>query len=279
MHWIIRFIISHRNIASLTAMVVVCLVLLSGNDTQQQRFSRTLMATVFYPFQFYFNQTTRYKNVFDENQRLKEDMALLSIKASALPELIKENERLDTMLSISKPYPYKLVAARVVVRDPSQISRSAIIDVGRDQGILPFMPVMTSQGAVGKIVQVMSHMSLVQLVIDPSNRTSVLAQRSREIGILETENGADFYIMFRAHADVNVGDTIVTSGLGGIYPRGLFAGKITRLSENRDQVFKKAYVLPQVDFDRLQEVFVVKLPPQWSSFKQELDTLVSSASK
>jgi rod shape-determining protein MreC len=122
-------------------------------------------------------------------------------------------------------------------------------------------------------------MSLVQLILDPSNRTSVMVQRSREIGILETENGSDFFIMFRAHADVNVGDTIITSGLGGIYPRGLLAGKVEKLTENRDPIFKKAIVMPEVDFDKLQEVFVLKLPPQWASFKQEMDSLEAAQSK
>ena len=100
-----------------------------------------------------------------------------------------------------------------------------------------------------------------------------------EIGILETENGSDFFIMFRAHADVNVGDTIITSGLGGIYPKGLLAGRVLRLMENRDPIFKKAIVTPEVDFDRIEEVFVLKLPPQWAAFKQELDSLVTPSGK
>jgi rod shape-determining protein MreC len=119
----------------------------------------------------------------------------------------------------------------------------------------------------------MGRMSLVQLMIDPANRTSVMIQRTREIGILETENGSDFFIMFRAHADVAIGDTIVTSGLGGIYPKGLLAGIVSRLEENRDPLFKKALVKPETNFDRLEEVFVIKLPPQWASFKSELDSL------
>ncbi len=279
MQWIIRFFVSHRNLTSLCATVVASFLMLSSNPGQQQNIARLLTYSVFYPFQFYFTQTTRIKNVFAENRSLKNEIAGLSVRVAQLSECGKENDRLTGMLSISQQYPYTLVPARVVVRDPSFVSRSAIINVGKDQGILPYMPVMTGRGAAGKIIQVMGRMSLVQLMLDPANRTSVMVQRSREIGILETDNGDDFFIMFRAHADVNVGDTIITSGLGGIYPRGLLAGQVKKLTENRDPIFKKAIISPEVNFDRLEEVFVIKLPPQWASFKQELDSLETISAK
>jgi rod shape-determining protein MreC len=279
MQWIIRFFFSHRNISSLAVMVFISLWMLSGSRDRQERLARTLTFTVFYPFQFYFNQTTHIKNAFAENRSLKQQIASLSATVSQLSEYDRENRRLADMLRISRQFPYELVAARVVVRDPSFISRSAVINVGADNGLLPYMPVMTSRGAAGKIVQVMGHMSLVQLMLDPSNRTSVMVRRSREIGILETENGNDFFIMFRSHADVNVGDTVITSGLGGIYPKGLPAGRVAKLTENRDPIFKKAIIAPEVDFDRLEEVFVLKLSPQWAAFKQELDSLESGQNK
>jgi rod shape-determining protein MreC len=279
MQWIIRFFVSHRNLSSLAVTVFVSLWMLSSSSTRQQNIVRVLTLSVFYPFQFYFNQTTRIKNVFAENRTVKETNASLAVKVAQLTEAGRENERLSEMLGIAKQFSYTLVPARVVVRDPSFISRSAIINVGRDQGILPYMPVMTSRGAAGKIVQVMGRMSLVQLILDPSNRTGVMVQRSREIGILETENGNDFFIMFRAHADVNVGDTIITSGLGGIYPKGLLAGRVAKLTENRDPIFKRAIISPEVDFDKLEEMFVIKLPPQWSSFKEELDSLSATQNK
>ena len=261
------------------ATVIASLFMLSSNPGQQQNITRLLAFSVFYPFQFYFNQTTRIKNVFAENRALKDQIAGLSVRVAQLSECGLENNRLTGMLSISQQFPFTLVPARVVVRDPSFISRSAIINVGKEQGILPYMPVMTGRGAVGKIIQVMNRMSLVQLMLDPANRTSVMVQRSREIGILETDNADDFFIMFRAHADVNVGDTIITSGFGGIYPRGLLAGQVKKLSENRDPIFKKAIIAPEVNFDRLEEVFVIKLPPQWASFRQELDTLETTSAK
>jgi len=273
MQWIIRFFVSHRNISSLLAVSIISLWMVSSSQMQQQHVARLLTITIFYPFQFYFNQTTRVKNIFAENRRLKEQIASLSVKVAQLTETTRENERLTDLLGISRQFSFTLVPARVVARDPSYVSRSAIVNVGAADGILPYMPVMTSVGVAGKVVQVMNRMSLVQLLIDPANRTSVMIGRTREVGILETTNGSDFYIMFRAHADVGVGDTLVTSGLGGIYPKGLLAGTVTKLEENRDPIFKKAFVKPEADFDRMEEVFVIKMSPQWAAFKEEIDSL------
>lgn len=273
MQWIIRFFASHRSITSLVLMMGVSIWMLASPQVQQQRITRYLTYSVFYPFHFYFNETTRIKNIFAENRRLKEEIASLSVKLAQTADRTQENERLADLLDISRHYPFTLVPARVVARDPSFVSRSAIVNAGKDKGILPYMPVMTTRGVAGKVIQVMGRMSLVQLIIDPANRTSVMIQRTREIGILETENGVDFFIMFRAHADVAIGDTVITSGLGGIYPRGLIAGIVSRLEENRDPLFKKALVKAEANFDRLEEVFVIKLPPRWASFKSELDSL------
>jgi rod shape-determining protein MreC len=273
MQWIIRFFVTHRNLTSLFLTSILSILMLSSSAIQQQRIARLLTMSIFYPFQFYFSQTAHVKNIFAENRRLKEEVAVLSVKVARLTENTRENERLTDLLGITRQYSFDLVPARVVVRDPSYVSRSAIIDVGKSEGILPYMPVMTSRGVAGKVVQVMGHMSLVQLLVDPANRTSVMIGRTREIGILETTNGSDFSIMFRAHADVAVGDTIITSGLGGIYPKGLLAGKVTKLEESRDPIFKKAFVRLEVNLDRIEEVFVIRLPPQWAAFKAELDSL------
>ncbi|HEX7510790.1 MAG TPA: rod shape-determining protein MreC, partial [Chitinivibrionales bacterium] len=112
-----------------------------------------------------------------------------------------------------------------------------------------------------------------QLLIDPSNRTGVLLQRTREVGILETENGNDYFIRCRTHADVNKGDTVVTSGLGGVYPKGLTVGVVSKVGDIRDPLFKKVIVDLNVDFNHLEEVFVIRVKSRWASFRGEVDSL------
>jgi rod shape-determining protein MreC len=273
MHWIIRFIGYHRTIASLIAMVCVSLVLLTSNVTRQQQIARILTFSVFYPFQFYLSQTTRIKNIFAENKAMKEEVTAQSATIALLKEKAQEVERLEELLQLHNELSYDLVTARVVAKEPSFISRSAVISVGNDNGIGPFMPVINDRGVVGKIIQSTRHMAMVQLLNDPSNRTGVMIRRTRETGILETENGTDFFIKCRVHAEVAAGDTVVTSGLGGVYPKGMSVGVISRIKDSGDPLFKLLFVIVNVDFNRLEEVFVMRVRSQWASFRDEVDSL------
>jgi len=130
--------------------------------------------------------------------------------------------------------------------------------------------VVGERGAAGKVVQVLENMSMVQLLRDPSSRTSVMVSRSRAVGILQTENGRDFFVRLRSHEDARERDTIVTSGLGGIYPKGLNVGFVKKIDDG-NPLFKRAYIDFSVDFDRLEEVFAMRLPPLWSAQRTELD--------
>jgi rod shape-determining protein MreC len=273
MHWIIRFFGYHRTIASLIAMVCVCLVLLTSSTARQQRIARVLTFSIFYPFQFYLSQTTRIKNIFAENKTMKEEIAAQSATIAVLKEKALEIGRLEELLQLHNELTYDLAAARVVAKEPALISRSAVINAGKEDSIGPYMPVINSRGVVGKVIQTTGHMAMVQLLNDPSNRTGVMIRRTRETGILETENGTDFFIKCRVHADVEMGDTVVTSGLGGVYPKGLSVGIISRIKEDRDPLFKQIFVIVNVDFNRLEEVFVMRVRSQWASFHDETDSL------
>ena len=273
MHWIVRFFVYHRNLTSLAAVVCLCLTMLTSNPARQQQIARVLTFTVFYPFQFYISQTARVKNIFAENRKLTEEIAAQSVTIALLKEAALETERLQALIYLSNDLTYDLAVARVVAREPAYISRSAIIDVGKDNGVSAYMPVINSRGIVGKVVQSFGHMALVQLLIDPSNRTGVLLQRTREVGILETENGNDYFIRCRTHADVNKGDTVVTSGLGGVYPKGLTVGVVSKVGDIRDPLFKKVIVDLNVDFNHLEEVFVIRVKSRWASFRGEVDSL------
>jgi rod shape-determining protein MreC len=254
-------------------MAFISLWMMTSPASKQQQIARVLSFSIFYPFQYYISQSSRIKNIFSENRKLKEDNASQAAAIALLKEQAQESGRLEDLLKLEKNYTFDLQVARVVGREPSKISRSLVLNVGKENGVTAYMPVFTTQGVVGKVIQALPHLSMVQLLNDPSNRTSVLLQRSREIGILETENGEDFFIRYRTHADVTAGDTVVTSGLGGVYLKGLMIGVVSRVVAGQDPLFKKVMVKVNVDFDRLEEVFVVRVKSQWSSFRSELDSL------
>jgi len=273
MYWIIQFIIRHRNVSSLFITVLISLWMLTANTTKQQQISRTLTLTVFYPFQFTVHQVTRIKNIFSENKRLKEEITTLSTKCSLLEEAAAENERLRSLLGFDKRFNYTLIPARAVVREPSYKYRSIVINVGRKHGVSVYMPVVNKDGVVGKIIQVLHGISLVQLLRDPAERISVMIKKNNEVGILETVDSKKYFIEYRKHAEVSAGDSVVTSGLGGIYPKGISVGIVKEIKDKNDPLFKDIIMEPGVDFRHLEEVFVMQLDPRWSAFRSELDSI------
>jgi rod shape-determining protein MreC len=273
MHWIIGLILKNRTFFSLLLTTVLSLLMISSPKEIQLSTARTLTMTVFFPFQLTFNQITRVKNIFLENTRLKKEVAQLNVEVALLREKAVENENLRGLLNFTNNFSFDFVPVRVIAHDPSKGNWTAIVNAGKNSGIQMYMPLVGEKGVVGKVIQVMGNMSLVQLLKDPSSRTSILCRRTRTVSILGTENGSDFYVQYRRHEDVVPGDTIVTSGLGGIYPRGLTVGIIDKLEEDENPLFKRARLQLSVDFDRLDELFILRLSPQWVSFKTELDSL------
>jgi rod shape-determining protein MreC len=273
MHWIIEFVIRHRNFCSLLLTVMISLWMISSPEQQRTATARLLTVTVFYPLQVSLNQIKTISDIFKENRHLRLEVVTLATQVAALKEQAVENDRLRGMLNISKDFNYDLTPVRVIARDPSESFRSIIINGGKKDGIKQWMPVVGEFGVVGKVVQVMGSLSLVQILRDPINRTSVMAQRTRTVGILESPDGQSFFLRCRSHEDVKIGDTVITSGLGGIYPRGLRVGFISKISDSGDPLFKKAWIKLSVDFDHVEELFVMRLSPQWSSFVNEFDSL------
>lgn len=247
--------------------------MLSANPSKQQQFARALTLTVFFPLQYSVHQITRAKDLFAENRQIKEEAARLSIELSMLQEKSAENKRLRSLLGFEESLSYRLIPARAVVREPSPLYRSVVINAGARKGVCRYMPALDRNGLAGRIAQVMRGISLVQLLRDPSARTSVMVKRTRTVGILETANGSRFFIRHRRHVDVTPGDTILTSGLGGVYPRGLRVGLVAKVEETHDPLFKNTCVETFVDFEHIEELFVMQLSPQWAAFGSELDSI------
>jgi rod shape-determining protein MreC len=229
--------------------------------------------SIFYPLQITVDQAKRAKNIYAENRSLQRSVALLGAEVALLREQAAENARLRSMLGFEETVSIELIPVRVVARDPSPFSRGIVVDAGANKSVLTYMPVVGEKGVAGKVVQVMPGLSLVQLLNDPLNRTGIMVRHSRAVSILETENGADFFAHFRIHEEVAPGDTVVTSGLGGIYPKGLHVGVVDRVFDERDPLFKKVSVKPGIDPYRIEELFIVRLPPQWAAFREQIDSL------
>ncbi|MDR0330227.1 MAG: rod shape-determining protein MreC [Chitinispirillales bacterium] len=273
MRWIIDLIVRHRNICSLLLTVALSVAMIIAQPSTQASIVRYLSMTIFYPAYAVVSQVSSFTGVYSENKRLRQELAELSTQIQVLRDQSAENMRLRGLVGFSEHTLYTLTPVRVVARDPSYFYKSVLVSGGASQGVGMYMPIVGEHGAVGKVSQVMGNMSMIQLLRDPSSRASVMVNRSRAVGILQTDNARDFFVRLRSHEDAQAGDTIVTSGLGGIYPKGLTVGVVEKIDDKSNLLFKRAYIDFSVDFDKLEELFVMRLPPQWAAQRAELDSV------
>lgn len=198
-----------------------------------------------------------------ENAQLESLVDQLMIENVRLKEVEAQNEDLRKKLDFAETHPqYILKAAevkgRVIGLEPNNFMSVLIIDVGRRQGIEKGMPVVTERGLVGHVRSVGTNWSKVLLVVDPSSSVTALVQSSRAPGVVSGQLGERLMMRYIPQEEqVAVGDVILTSGMGGNYPRSLVIGQVTEVIQRDIDPFKQAVVLPSVNFAKLETVMVI----------------------
>ncbi len=202
----------------------------------------------------YFNLVT----VRQECDRLKGLLADAELEKNRHLESELACERLGKLLELKNSLPPRLLTAQVVGLDPSGWFKTIIINKGTNHGVSKGMPVIAPEGIVGQIVVPSYHYSKVLLIIDGSSAVDALVQRTRSRGIVEgeTEEYCRFKYVVRK-ADVSIGDTVISSGLDGLFPKGLRVGSVEKISKSNSGIFQEVKVRPFVDFARLEEVLVM----------------------
>jgi rod shape-determining protein MreC len=192
-----------------------------------------------------------------ENRRLKEEIDRLTIENAVTNELLLENERLREALNFKKLNPPSSVVVQVIGKELSPASSTITINKGSDDGIGKDMAVITPAGVAGKVQAVLANTSKVILLTDPGSALAVRVQRNREEGLLEGKlvNCALKYVSY--YADIQEGDLLVTSGLDGIYPKGLAVARVVKVSKHEAIAFQTVVAEPAVRFPRLEEALVL----------------------
>lgn len=196
-----------------------------------------------------------------ENQVLREQNLRLFLELMELREVRLENSRLYSLLDFKtrEAIAEGSIAGRVIARDPDRIANTILIDVGRKDGVRDRMPVLTADGLVGRVIDVHDGTAVVQLLLDRNCRVSAVVQQSeRAQGIVVCENGIFSLKYVSIRAAIQEGDIVVTSGLGGIFPKGLFVGRVSELREGELELFREIILEAGVNFANLEEVFVLK---------------------
>ncbi len=195
----------------------------------------------------------------DENQQLREKLLEVSLKNQQLQENMLENIRLRRMLQFKEESNFSLVAAKVIGFGQEQTIRSLILNVGSTDGVKKNQAVITDLGLVGKILLVENNQSVTQILMDRNSLVSARLQKSREIGVIGWSGNLWLDLNYISReVEVEPGEVVMTSGLSRIYPRGIKIGVIAEVNENEYELFKQIKVKPAVDFDRLEEVFIIQ---------------------
>lgn len=194
-----------------------------------------------------------------ENEDLKKEIESLESQLLDFTEFKNENDRLKTILKMSETKETKSIAAQIIGQDPSGESMSFFINVGSKHGIKPRMAVVSPLGAVGTIVRVYSTFSLFRAIQDPNHAVDGMILRSRAQFIVEGRgkslSGRLKYL--DRSSDIRVGDLVITSGLDGVFAKGLQLGFIIKIDRPRTGVMQVAELRPTSDLSYLEEVSVV----------------------
>jgi rod shape-determining protein MreC len=197
-----------------------------------------------------------------ENERHQKRIADLQRENDQMREMVLSHERLRKLLQFRETLSSTIIAAEVVGQDPSSWFKSFTINKGEKDGVRKGMAVISPEGVIGQIFKTAPSHSVVLLVTDYNSAIDSIIQRTRAKAIVEGggENRCQLKYLLRAE-DVVAGDRVVTSGLGGNFPKGLMIGEIRKVDKKGHGIFQYAELVPSVDFTRLEEVLIIKESP------------------
>lgn len=272
-----RRLFEHKSILFLIIATVLVAVIIGvfGKINREVSFIESLGGNVVSPVQSAVSETGGFfadigtyfgsvKALYAENERLKNENTNLQKQLLDTKGLADENEKLRRMLELSeKETRIDMVAASVVAKDPTNWFSTFTINKGADDGIEVNQPIVNSnRELVGQVSRVGGNWAEVITILDPQSSVGAMIKRSKEIGIIEGNSALRYegkcclgYIA--RDTDVKQGDFVETSGLGGIFPKGLVIGAITEVYDENATMSKAAIVEPVTDIAKLNEVFVI----------------------
>jgi rod shape-determining protein MreC len=196
--------------------------------------------------------------VAEENALLQERIHVLEEENLQLREALVASGRLAQIAEMRADFEVPMLPAQLVGSDVSAFFRSVLVDRGRAQGVRSGMPVISEEGIVGLVTATSERASRATLLLDRQTAIDGTVQRSRTRGIVRGRGTdlVEFEFVARG-GEVDVGDVVITSGLDGVYPKGLRVGIVTAVSEPGSKLLRTATLIPAVDFGRLEQVFVI----------------------
>lgn len=264
-----------RKFGLLVSAVAVCLLLLTLQSRGYGARAGDVLAFATTPVQAGLARAHRgafaawetyldWKNVRAENSRLRAEIQRLRVEALRVGETDDENRRLRRLLALQERLPLATLTGEIIARDWGGWIRALTVNRGRGDNIPRLTAVISPDGLIGRVVEVRPGASIVQVLTDPASTVGAHVVRTRTPGIVEGEpSGAlRFKYMARDGASIQVGDVLVTSGQGGLFPRGIPIGHVRSIDDRGSALFHYAILAPAVDFSRVDEVLLITGDPR-----------------
>ena len=272
----LEFVRRNRVVLTSGSLLLISLLLLSAGSRERRRSDpvaaivldgmRPLQATVAGGLDGLAGVWRRYialVGVKRENERLRLRIRELEEQGLRIAEVEETDKRLADLLAFRSSLEGDTVAAQIIGRDPLPWFGTVTINKGEADGVRKNMAVLSPFGVVGQTMTTSAHSARVLLLTDHNSGVDAVVQRSRARGIIEGAlDGGCVMKYVKREEDVEVGDRIVTSGLDGIFPRGVIVGEVTHVTRGTRGLLQVADVKPATPLDRIEEVLVVRGPAE-----------------
>ncbi len=271
-----RDLFTNKYVILLLVVTVVLLIMTAmfTLDRQSVTFGEDLVATVVTPFQALFDTVAdgveHFFGYFGDIDAVRQQNGLLKTEVNTLSDTVRqleqyklENERLRSLLGLKERMAgYTMVSAEVIAKDTGSWYSAFTIDKGAKDGLAMRQAVVTGDGLVGHIYEIGTGYAKVLSIIDANSSTGAIVARTRDVAVVESDvelqqQGLCKMTYIGKSASVIPGDIIETSGLGGIYPKGLLVGKVREIRPATAAISQYAIVEPAADFERISEVLVI----------------------
>ena len=255
----------------ITIIILILIVVFSNSDSEISFFENAASKLVM-PVQngltYLKNKVSGNSTFFTDISNLKSENEELTKKNSELEQSLRElenikseNETLKEYLGLTEKYgEYKTIPAYIINKDISNYSKTVVINVGSDDGIKENMTVIADQGLVGHVISVTKNTAKVRTIIDTSSSVSCSLSTTEESIVCKgtLEEGSALKAMYIPDEDgIIQGDSVETSGLGGIFPKGVHVGSIKKVVNTKNATDRYAIVETAVNFDKLDTVLVI----------------------
>ena len=259
-----------RGVLVLGTVVAACLLLLTVQTRGRSTPAAEVLAFATTPIQSALARVNRaavnvwstyldWKNVRAENRRLRAENQQLRVESLQVSETSTENDRLRRLLGLQERMPLATVSAQIIAREWGGWVRSLTVNRGRGDKIARLTAVIAPEGLIGRVIEVRAGASIIQVLTDPTSTVGAHVVRTRTSGIVEGEPRGTMRLKYMARegGGIQVGDLIVTSGAGGVFPRGIPVGRVRAIDDRGSALFHYAALTPVIDFARVDEVLLL----------------------